>query len=301
MEEPELEILYFTDPYCTWCWGSEPVLRKIKELYGGQVRVSYIMGGLVEDMENFHDPLNEISKAEQVAPHWLEASKKHGMPVSGELWHRDPPRSTFPANIAYHAAKLQDRERAERFLRRMREAAAVEGKNLSRTEVLIGLIQEVGLDSKKFIEDLSGREARENFIADLATMGKALGVEPPEKTSSRAEERFFRDLKKARNLGVTGFPTFQVRGKEGKEVWMTGYQPFEAFEKVFQKLAPGLEKREPASILNFVRKYGRVATREVAEVFGLSLEEAEERLKALEGKGKLTSRSAGNGHFWEAR
>ena len=296
---PEIEILYFTDPYCTWCWGSEPILRKIKEVYGEQVKITYIMGGLVEDMESFYDPLNEISRAEQVAPHWLSASERHGMPVSGKLWLSDPPRSTFPANIAYHAAKLQSEEKAEKFLRRMREAAAAEDKNISRLEVLVELAREVGLDAERFVRDFTGREAKDAFLKDLAVMGDALGVKAPEKFTSEAEKAFYRDLKYARNLGVTGFPTFLVRNEKGEVVWITGYQPFSAFEMVLEKLSPGLKKRKPQSILAFVEKYGRVATREVAEVFDLSDEEALAKLEALEKEGKIRRVRAGNGCFWE--
>jgi len=47
--ESQIEIVEFTDPYCTWCWGSEPVLRHAQEAYGDQLRVRFVMGGLVED------------------------------------------------------------------------------------------------------------------------------------------------------------------------------------------------------------------------------------------------------------
>ena len=55
-----LEILAFTDPVCTWCWGSEPVLRKVESWYGGAVRIRQVMGGLVEDIRAFHDRANGI-------------------------------------------------------------------------------------------------------------------------------------------------------------------------------------------------------------------------------------------------
>ena len=56
MKNPIIEIVSYTDPYCTWCWGSEPILRKIQEVYGEQVRLRFVMGGLVEDMQKFSDP-----------------------------------------------------------------------------------------------------------------------------------------------------------------------------------------------------------------------------------------------------
>ncbi|MCE5190800.1 MAG: hypothetical protein LLG08_03445 [Actinomycetia bacterium] len=43
-----IEIIEYTDSYCTWCWGSEPVLRHLREAYGDQLTVRFVMGGLVE-------------------------------------------------------------------------------------------------------------------------------------------------------------------------------------------------------------------------------------------------------------
>jgi predicted DsbA family dithiol-disulfide isomerase len=31
-----IEITEFTDPVCTWCWGSEPALRKLATRFGEQ-------------------------------------------------------------------------------------------------------------------------------------------------------------------------------------------------------------------------------------------------------------------------
>jgi hypothetical protein len=56
MTKPAIEITSYTDPYCTWCWGSEPILRKIQEVYGEQVHLRFVMGGLVEDMRQFSGP-----------------------------------------------------------------------------------------------------------------------------------------------------------------------------------------------------------------------------------------------------
>jgi predicted DsbA family dithiol-disulfide isomerase len=42
-----VEILEFTDPACTWCWGSEPILRKLETLYEGNMEVNFIMGAFL--------------------------------------------------------------------------------------------------------------------------------------------------------------------------------------------------------------------------------------------------------------
>ncbi len=53
-------VIEFTDPVCTWCWGSEAVLRKLETRFGEQVKISYIMGGLVQDITSFYDSYNDI-------------------------------------------------------------------------------------------------------------------------------------------------------------------------------------------------------------------------------------------------
>ena len=113
-------IKCFTDPICTWCWGSEPILRKLETHFAHQIQFEHIMGGLVDDIKGFMDEGNGIggsSAAEfnrQVAEHWLEASAKHKMPVNSsdfDLFSDEYP-STFPQNIAYKAAQLSDESKA---------------------------------------------------------------------------------------------------------------------------------------------------------------------------------------------
>lgn len=279
-----IEIIEYTDPYCTWCWGSEPILRRIQEVYGDQVRVRYKMGGLVEDITRFYDPLNDIGGAnwyKQVAAHWLDASHRHGMPVDEKIWYdiKDGFRSTYPASIAYKSAEFQDEELAKKFLRRMREAAAAERMAVHRLEVQKKVAGEVGLDTARFLEEIE---------------------------NGKAEEAFREDLRECRSKGITGFPTFLVRGLKGKEVLVRGYQRFENFELVFHELAgstlkPKHIQPKEQNILAFIRKYGKVAPKEVAEVFNLKLESAVDWLNKLKEKGLVKEQKAGNGSFYVAQ
>jgi len=109
-DQPAIEMLAFTDPVCTWCWGSEPVLRKLQAYYGGAVHIRFVMGGLVKDIRAPYDNANDIGgdperSNAQIARHWLEASARHGMPVRIEgfrLFTADT-TSTYPQNIAFKA------------------------------------------------------------------------------------------------------------------------------------------------------------------------------------------------------
>lgn len=81
---------------------------------------------------------------------------------------------------------------------------------------------------------------------------------------------------------------------------LRGYRSFETFKEVFHSLVKvPLKERKLPNIENFVKKYGHVATREVAEVFGLNLEETRKRLQELDKTGIIREIHLGNGSFWE--
>ncbi|MFX1521132.1 MAG: DsbA family protein [Promethearchaeota archaeon] len=269
-----IEVVEYQDPYCTWCWGSEPILRKIQELYGDQVKITVKAGGLIETLDE------QIAQQwfVQVAQHWLDASERHGMPVDVQVWQdlQGEFRSTYPANIAYKAAQMQNPELADKFLRRMREAAAAERRYIHKREVQVELAMEVGLDSEKFVEVLE---------------------------TNSAEKAFYEDLEEFRATGSKAYPTFLITHMQGKRALLTGYRRFEFFERILKDLAGDelvKKKLEATSenILAFIRKYDKVATREVAEVFDLTDMQAKDMLEILESEGSVVGTKAGNSYFW---
>lgn len=268
----EIEIDYFTDPLCSWCWATEPKLKRLVEEYGDQLRIEYKMGGLLESWSVFYDALNDIGKPAQVAPHWADVSQRSGMPIDEKLWIEDPPDSTYPASIAVKAAQRQGEVVGERYLRRVREMALTECRNIERREVLVQAAQDVGLDMVRFKSDLS----------DPST-----------------EQAFRDDMTEARSLGISGFPTLVFRGRNGHALVVGGYQPYEVYERVILQLAGKLVQHQPTDIAAFVEKYGHVATQEVETVFSLSRQQAELRLATLAAQGKARRVAIANGNFWE--
>lgn len=278
-----LELIQYTDPYCTWCWGAEPMIRKIEEAYKDKVSITYKMGGLVADIKTFFDPGNRIGGSkwyEQVAAHWLDASRRHGMPVDEKIFFDlgDGEFSTHPANIAYKAAQFQDEVLANKFLRRMREAAAAERRAIQHMVVQLELVEEVGLDVERFASDIE---------------------------SGRAAEAFAEDLRECRARGVHGFPTFLVRNTQtGKEILLNGYRQFSEIAAAFRQVGCDVEPEFPAadkeSILEFVRRSANTAPQEVVAVFGLDDTKAARLLDSLVSDGALRKRQVGNGLFYSA-
>lgn len=230
----------------------------------------FVMGGLIEDFDEFHDATNNISDPRQVAPHWEAASRQHGMPVDAAIWREDPPRSIYPASIATKAAKFQDPRLGFRCLRRLREVVATERGNIEKRSVLIEIAAELGLDMDRFIEALDNGQAEDAFTADLRT------------TQSHS---------------VRGFPTFHLdAGSEDR--LLGGYQSFDYFETALTELAPSLERRDPPSVTSLISTYGYVATQEVAEIYEWDVGKAEQVLRGLASSDIIRSVDRGNGTFW---
>ena len=281
METKVLEIIEFTDPVCTWCWGSEPVLHALETRFGNQLKVSYVMGGLVKDITAFYDSYNDIggdpeNSNTNIAKHWLEASNRHGMPVKIEgfkLFTKEHP-STYPQNIAYKAAQVQDEAKANRFLRRMREASAAEAQQTNLTEVLVELASEAGLDITRFLEDFTNGKAKAAFEIDLQT------------TAAHK---------------ANGFPSFLVKYGDNTML-LRGYQNYSNFKAVINHLSTGeikennIESCEEA-VLDFINKYSSVALVEIKMAFDLSDIQLENHINSLIGKQKITKTTAGNGYF----
>jgi len=144
-EDATVTVTQFTDPMCTWCWGSEPILRHLRTAYGDRLELRFVVGGLVEDFETFFDAANDITDPGDVASHWLEASERHEMPVDTAIFDADPAQSTYPASVAFAAVRQQDRALGRRYLRRLREAYATAVRNVNRRDEQVRLAESVGL------------------------------------------------------------------------------------------------------------------------------------------------------------
>lgn len=276
-----VEITYFTDPYCSWCWATEPMLYRIRETYRDQVRIRYVMGGLVRDMAEFYDSLNNIRTTAEVAPHWRMVSERSGQPIDERLMEEitDPHFSTWPACIAVKAAQLQGEEVGEAYLRRMRRAALTERKIISMPEVYLALAREVpGLEYARFQADLHNGAAEEAFQADLA---------------------------ECRRYGVSGFPTLLfaaagpvvVPGAE-RPYLVVGHRSFSTYREVLHMLAPGLEEYPPRDALTLLSTYGPLTTRELAEIQNLPMHEVRVRMEEMAVRGQVERLPVRGGEFW---
>ena len=263
-----VKIVYFTDPICSSCWGIEPQLRKLKLEYGKDVEIEYHMGGLLPDW-SYNS--GGISKPSDVAHHWDEVSEHYNMPIDGDVWLEDPLDSSYPPSIAFKAAQLQDKKKAQLFLRKIREMVFLEKKNITKWEHLAAAGTAAGLDVAQLKSDYEG-PAKSLFEADLA-----LG----------------------RMLRVRGFPTLFFVDSQNQQHILYGFKPYEAFEANILKAYPKASKSSyDTSWEGLFGTYPTLTTQEFSVLSGKSVLEREGLLRKLVDGGKLTTIATKNGLMW---
>lgn len=255
----DIKISQFTDPICTWCWASEPVLRKLEYKLG--LDIDFVMGGLVGDIRDFgNGPMTMKDLNQMIYDHWVKAAKSHHMPLGTRdlgIFTEDNP-SSYLQNMAYKAGQLEDELLAKKLLRRIREATFCDGLNTGDINVLVYLADEIGLDQDNFVINMQGARVQEDFLKD-----KAL----------------------AQAYGINGFPSYTINYND-KDYILKGFQPYEAFVQLFKdKLELDLEERSleksPEAVLDFVNTYEKLADQEIKYVFDLEEKEYEKIIKSL--------------------
>ncbi|MCC9137021.1 DsbA family protein [Pontibacter silvestris] len=240
-----VEIQVYTDPLCCWSWAFEPQWRKLRYEFSGKIRWRYRMAGLIPNWNTYRDPVNHVNKPIQMGPVWLEAKHLSGMPLEDKVWFHNPPVSSYPSCIAVKCAGLQSAEAAEMYLRRVREAVMLHGKDISQREVLLEVARELARESPdllnltEFEHELSGEAARRAF-----------------------EE----DLKQVRYHRISRYPALTINKPGQPGLLIVGYRPYEALVSTLKKVAPELEPVQQVKNAEEYRKFWNGATdREIEE------------------------------------
>lgn len=281
----KLEVMVFTDPYCSWCWATEPMILAMMEKYRDQVHFRYVFGGLIKDFDDFYDARNNIRDAAATKPHWKMVSERTGQPIDENLWEDIAPIrhfSTWPANIAAKAAFLQSEEIGFHYLRRLRRAALTERRIISEQAVYEELAMETaGLDFDRFRKDLENGKAEEAFLEDQQTC---------------AQWQAF------------GFPTmlFYRAGADvdhltrENAVYVGGHRPMETYEQVIRTLCPEIEDYPVRDEEQLLAAYGPMTERELGQIQDRSKGEELTVLSALERGGSVSRSKRTRGSIWAA-
>ena len=260
-----MKITVFSDPVCTWCWGSVPVWRALAYHYGERLELDYVMGGMIEDIKTYNNRRLSIGgdialSNRKIHDHWIEASAVHGMPVCEQGFHlfSQEHTSTIPQNLAYLAAKVYEaryvgevhRGSAQHYLRHLQEATAVDAVVTNDVDTLVDISAVVGFVPEKF---------RDIYVSDVVKKlydeGKAF----------------------CRSYEAISFPTYLLTYR-GEEMMLRGYSTYDVVRNCIEQLSfsnikpidDGRAAFTPENVLRFMENYGSAYPVEIATAFGLT-------------------------------
>lgn len=202
------------------------------------------------------------------ATQWLEAGAASGMPVDPRGILADPPAATNPAGLAVKAVAEQGDPGP--FLRRLREAIMVERRRVDRGDALLDVARETEPAPRL---DLLRVAFGSNAIVE------ALGA----------------DLERAKGVGL---PTLRFGDGDGAEV--TGDDPYAAWRAAAAG-AGAVPSGDPApGVEEALRRFGSLATAEVAAVCDLPGPRAAAELWRLALEWRVRPRAVLGGELWSA-
>lgn len=238
-----IEVVEFTDPGCSWAWGTEPKLRLLRWRYGDRLVWRRVMGGLVRDIRDQVDgEFDPARAAKRYIPYWAEVYKHTGMSYPTNLkwmyW------STEPACRAVKAAEHQSDDVAGAVLRRLREQTFVFGEPADDTKRIIAAVRGIdGLDQERFAVDLESELTEKSFKEDWDETRRpneyVMTLEGDWPGIGRA--------KQADGHWRFVFPTLVFRGAD-HETTVPGWCPYDDYEAALEFQMPGAtdeRRRDP--------------------------------------------------------
>ncbi|MHA7963959.1 DsbA family protein [Paenibacillus sp. CAU 1782] len=242
-------LYYVTDPICSHCWALEPVLNRFIRQYGHYFNLKVVMGGLLPSWHGFADRSNGIQKPADVAHHWKEVGLHSRMPIDGSLWISDPILSSYPPSRVFKVIAHRHPGKEVEFLRRARVAVFVFNRNIAEDAVLIDLVDAVGLDGAKVIEE-SGLDSAQALLDG--------------------------DFELASTLGARGFPTLVMVNEENKGVKISGARPLETYVSALQQISSAaLEPKPVPSLSCLLQEESLLFSKEIEEMYDIQSHQVE--------------------------
>jgi putative protein-disulfide isomerase len=258
-----VHVTYYTDPACPWSWAAEPAVRRLQVEFAEEVSITYVMGGMAR----------EFRKPVETMRHVMDAASASGMPTDPRLWLDAAPTSSYPASQGVKAAAEQSLDGA--YLRVVREGLMVDRLKLDTGDALIDAARRLpAMDVERFAIDL-----RSNAIV----------------------EAFGAELERAREAALPGdprvaLPSFRVTGADGAEHWVRDrWEPAPLREAV---LAAGGEVAVPPGVEEALRRFGTMATAEVAAACDLPGPRAAAELWRLASEWRVRPDRVLTGELW---
>jgi len=203
-----MEIEFFHDVLCAWCYALSPRLRRLTEEFP-DIKVIHRSFPLAPEPNDIAQMFGSKEKGKRdILQHWKAANMNDDEHrINAELMEQrefDYPYST-PALLACKAAELQGGQAMHwDFFDKAQEAHLTLCRNIADFDVLTDIARELGLDVEKFSADLRGEQVK--YLLRL-------------------------DIDRALELGVDATPTLVANGNV-----LTGAVPYDNLKRWYLKV-----------------------------------------------------------------
>ena len=203
-----MELLYFANPMCSWCWGFAPVLRALEERHG-ELRLTVATGRLGVNGER---PLREKDK-NAIRERWQHVTELTGQPFDHAFFARQRfVYDTAPACRALALLRASYPALASSFLQRLHERFYAHNEDITDPAVLARLAADLGQDARAF----------EAGLAD-----------------PQLSEAVEQEWRQTAELGVAGYPMLLALDEGRAHGVAVGYRPLEAVEEALEGISRG--------------------------------------------------------------
>jgi putative protein-disulfide isomerase len=167
-------LYYVHDPMCSWCWGFEPTRARLFAALDGRITITRLVGGLAPDSD---EPMPDAMR-QGLQQTWRRIQQMiPGTEFNFAFWTDCAPRrSTYPADRAVIAARMQSDDFDQPMTARIQRAYYLEARNPSDNETLIALAADIGLDVECFASDLVDTTTQQKLLAEILT-ARRLGID----------------------------------------------------------------------------------------------------------------------------
>jgi len=275
-----VNVTIYTDPGCPFGFNAQRQEAQLLWHYGTGLDITHRMIVLTEKSSAFQE--RGLTR-EMVAANSKRLRSSYGMPMLTEPPHRLP--ATRQACKVYVGARIHDPARADLLLRCLRRRAFSEGQPLDELDTLKAAGADAGIAPDTLDAWLADAEVetalREDMTATRSPLPEALALAHK---LSRSDS----------GLRYSTSSTVFERGD--RRVVVPGFQSFAVYEVAVANVAPELERRPPPDTVQEVLVWAPypLATAEVAELRGVSLDQARDELQQA---GAKLAAVAGDGYW----
>ena len=155
-------LYHVHDPMCSWCYAFKPTLDELRKNLNSNIKIQHVVGGLAKHS----DEIMPKDMQEKIQNIWYDIEKSVGTKFNHDFWKKNQARrSTYLACQATMLARYENKE--DEMIAAIQEAYYQNAQNPSDASTLIALAKQIGMDEKKFEEDLKSQKIEDHLQVEL--------------------------------------------------------------------------------------------------------------------------------------